>query len=306
MFDWLMDYSSILRATILASIIIGLIIVITLGLYLFKPKIKKENFKYFYAFSAGFVMIVGALGLFPAARHGLTEHFGKEHIENGEVHMELGTKEIFIVIGFVLGIIALCGLMIYITKTAFITNAKDKDKEYKRRKTMGIVMVLLHRLPASFVIGALANEVNEEPAALFAIILHIIPDLLIVFYRQIEMGVSKNKALINSILVKLVFLPFILLGNVLAQWAEETWWFMPMLSIMGGTFLVYASFAELTPEFAELLNIEHTHEHLEDIVSDGHTQHTITLKKRKEISLITVSLFIGIASAVAIMFIHSH
>lgn len=315
MFDWLMNYSSILRATIIGAIIVAMIIFITTIIYFVKPKIKRENFKYFYAFSAGFIVIVGSLGLFGSARSALRNHF---QIANHPAESDFTTTEIFIVASFIILILSLAGLIIWTIKRIFITDEHDSSdaiktkKDFKRRKIVGIVMVLLHRVPASFVIGAFADNPVGESAALFAIILHIIPELMIVFYRQIEMGVPKRKAYINSILIKVVFLPLIIIGNLLTTWTTEQWWFLPALYLMGGTFLIYASFIELTPEFSPQLSIGHTHEHLEDLsaqLDHGHIEQKDVLsikQKRKVTVLLSFSLMVGVALAAAIMFFHFH
>ena len=81
---------------------------------------------------------------------------------------------------------------------------------------------------------------------------------------------------------------------------------------MGGAFLIYASFIELTPEFSPELSIGHTHEHLEDLtvqLEHGHIEHQdiATIKqKRKATVLLSLSLMIGVSVAAAIMFFHFH
>lgn len=315
MFDWLMNYSSIIRATIIGLIIVAMIILITSFIYFVKPKIKRENFKYFYAFSAGFIVIVGSLGLFGSARNALKNHF---QVTNHPSESDFTTTEIFLVAAYVLLVLSFAGLIIWTIKKMFISDdhglsSKSKsEKDFKKKKVVGIVMVLLHRVPASFVIGAFADDPVGESAALFAIILHIIPELMIVFYRQIEMGVPKGKAYINSILIKIVFLPLIIIGNLLTTWTTEQWWFLPALYLMGGAFLIYASFIELTPEFSPELSIGHTHEHLEDLsiqLDHGHINHkdVTTIKQKRKVSvMLSLSLMIGVSFAAAIMFFHFH
>jgi zinc transporter ZupT len=49
----------------------------------------------------------------------------------------------------------------------------------------------LHRIPSGITLGILLTSKDISFGVVIAFIVHIIPEILIVFYRQTSMGVSK-------------------------------------------------------------------------------------------------------------------
>jgi zinc transporter ZupT len=67
-----------------------------------------------------------------------------------------------------------------------------------KSKILGLMLLMSHRIPGGLIIGFLISNIqhNGEVSAvdivfLVTFILHIIPEELILYYRQMEMGVKK-------------------------------------------------------------------------------------------------------------------
>ncbi|MCC3161010.1 MAG: hypothetical protein K4H23_04850 [Mollicutes bacterium PWAP] len=365
MFDWLLHFTIEQRALIIGAIIFGFLIIVLLIAYFAKPKIKRKNFVYFYAFSCGFLLMVALLGLLSSVKNNL--HFSpsaltvsSKKLHNGTFVTEIDNKVGYIitVILFVSLTSATCIFIARLVNKISNFNFYYKDKRYvnlinqdyenvikialdhnvkidkyknkkslakatyllinkqknsheflvkqnKRKKINGIVLMLTHRIPASILIGAFLLSPVAEESALLSILAHLIPEILIVFYRQIEAGIKKRKALLSSILIKLLFIPMILVGSIVASKIKtlSLWWFKPLIYILGGTLLLYAAVNEFGTDFMYSMNHQTS-----DIHYDKDNKKILSLKKEKEkVILFTVIFFgLGIALSSGILSFHFH
>ena len=308
MWNFLLKYNDITRASIIASIIVAMIVIVLIIVY-FLPDMKKRHFKYFYAFTAGFIVIVGFLGLYASIKTYLSEapmfdkydmeYFGgiPTKSEDLDIFGQVINKRLFTIFSLAFTTItSLLAIGIVVIIKHFMHRKMHNNVDGD--KISSIVLVLLHRVPASFIIGAFASDPVTEESALFAIILHIIPEVLLVYYRQIDAGVTKKKAFLYSLLVKLVFFPLILIGSALNTVMTSLWWFKPLLFAMGGTFMVYAGVHEFALEFVR--EVKQDGELLK--VSSGESATNI----KKRIFLTTLCLVIGVSLAAGIMSFHYH
>ncbi|NQZ65829.1 MAG: hypothetical protein HRT99_01255 [Mycoplasmatales bacterium] len=308
MFNWLMDYSLMMRALIVSSIIIGFLVFILIFIYFFKPSIKRKNFLYFYAFSAGFLIIVSILGLYnsigPEARKSIyiydmnpqSDNFMEIMNNNGYIW-----KTALIIISVIASSMAIIFLVKYLANKSMSNKNQEKTSE-KRRKIIGIIFMLTHRIPASILIGSfLINPVGED-TALFAILLHLIPEALVVFYRQIDAGLSKRKAFVYSIFAKLFFLPAIFIFTLIGNSISDIWWFKIALYAFGGTFLLYAAINELTVDFLE--GFKHRISEINDDIKITAEQKKSNLIKLSTSA--TLVFAVGIAFAASVMSFHYH
>ncbi|VEU70399.1 ZIP family metal transporter [Mycoplasmopsis glycophila] len=164
-------------------------------------------------------------------------------------------------------------------------------------KIIALALLLTHRIPEGFLIGYnlslpidyLANggngaiPTNNLTLAYFvSLILHMIPEELVFYYRLRDAGYGRWTSLLISTIMDFLFFPFMLIGiytgsavatNGYAQGA--------FMAIIGGIFL-FTSLVEFFPEF----------------------YHVEMNKKRWFITLI--SLFAGVLFAVFILSFHAH
>ena len=313
MFNWLLAFSNYEKSLIIASIVVALIIFILLVIVFLKPKIKMENYKFIYAFLSGFILIIGTLGLFGEF---------KDHIFGDEGHFNFATHGhkvgvIFIVIALVVSsfIIAISLILSgkLIIKLIGRKYHKEPVKIYQANKLLAIAFVLLHRIPASITIGFLVNELHEDASLLVVLILHIIPEVMLVYYRMIDLGYSKLKAFTLSFLIKIIFFPLIILGTAINQAVSAIWWIQPLLFGSVAVILTYSVITELMPEFMNYMNL---HYHGVHLIKKGKKPnyeawdhvHSINISqdqtKNKIILKLGVFLLIGMALAVMILMFH--
>ncbi|MCE6115509.1 ZIP family metal transporter [Mycoplasmopsis agalactiae] len=122
-------------------------------------------------------------------------------------------------------------------------------------KLVAILLLLLHRIPEGFLIGFIISGIESKGitstsvAFLISLILHLIPEQVLFYYRQREMGWSRAKALFISTLCLFLFLPAMLLGGYLGKHIYSIWQLRAMVqSFIAGIF-IFISILEFLPEF---------------------------------------------------------
>nr|WP_307923703.1 ZIP family metal transporter [Mycoplasmopsis bovis] len=131
------------------------------------------------------------------------------------------------------------------------TNAQSKPTY----KLVAILLLLLHRIPEGFLIGFIISGIENKGitstsvAFLISLILHLIPEQVLFYYRQREIGWSRAKALFISTLCLLLFLPAMLLGGYLGKYIYNIWQLRALVqSFIAGIF-IFISILEFLPEF---------------------------------------------------------
>ncbi|ADE19535.1 ZIP family metal transporter [Mycoplasma crocodyli] len=122
-------------------------------------------------------------------------------------------------------------------------------------KLIALLLILTHRLPEGFILGYNLNLLFEGKANgltiafIVSLILHLIPEELIFYYRLRDAGFGRWKALGFSIGFLMLFLPFMLLGIYFGSSINDHWWLRGMMqSTIGGIF-VFTALVEFFPEF---------------------------------------------------------
>ncbi|WP_029513396.1 ZIP family metal transporter [Mycoplasmopsis primatum] len=122
-------------------------------------------------------------------------------------------------------------------------------------KIVAILLLLLHRIPEGFLIGFIISGIENKGitstsfAFLISLILHLIPEQIIFYYRQREMGWSRAKALTISTLCLLLFLPAMIIGAYSGHHIYGIWQLRAVVqSFIGGVF-IFLSILEFLPEF---------------------------------------------------------
>lgn len=246
---------------ILSATIISIPIIFGIILPLFKPTIKKKSYIYLYSLSSGFILVLGLFGLITQP---LMEYSNVAH------------KSKWVTFGIGVGG-SIVGMVIAFAIRHLLHNEKNSDlhKDHKQRhnhedyifnikeiqckkeKSTMIILLLLHKLPAGLTLGlgaALSIQNGNKIlgfGALAALILHMLPELLTIYYRQIEMGVNKWKAMLNLILMQLILIPFIFIGTALGESLNNNKWFITFILTIAGAILVFTAIVEMIPEFID-------------------------------------------------------
>lgn len=316
--EWLKNFDIYVQAAIISSIIAAFLVATVSILYIFKVKMPKDRMKYIYAFSSGFLIVTAIVGQWVSARHELTEHWvdlnkGVANLD-GDPNLSQTVTSISILIGGAI----LGSFMAYAMKLK-VAHSHDHNKQdhadhthqfqhihghpeiistqaeiiheakvHKEKSTV-IYMILTHRIPAGLIIGLLLVHFNHggeySLASLIVFILHVIPEMVIVYYARIEAGYSRKSSLIFSIFAKLILIPFIFLGVVMSNYIDQdsagTFWVIPLLLGITGIIMVWAAIFELAPTF-------------------------IHIKNSKETYKVIFTFLLGLSLSMAIQLIHSH
>ncbi|MCK5867077.1 MAG: hypothetical protein KAG14_01630 [Mycoplasmataceae bacterium] len=301
--EWLTNFNIYVQGAILMGIVFSLLLAVLLILYVFKIKIKKERMKYVFAFSSGFLLVTAIIGQWVVARHELSEHWVTKP-NAGETIISISVVVSGIIIGTLFAYILkkktihshMGELQTHDDKTisnhptAINTQAEIiKESAKHKHKTPVIYMILAHRMPAGILMGILLVNLNGNGTyslgALVAFIIHIIPEVVIVYYSRIEAGYSRKQAFIFSVFAQLFVIPFVFIGIVLSNYigpsSQYAFWIIPLMLSMAGIVMVWAAIFELAPAFIEI-------------------------KDNKSTYKLIITFMIGLTASLIIQFLHAH
>ena len=153
-----------------------------------------------------------------------------------------------------------------------IFNLRDIDNV--KNKWSAIILLLNHRIIESLALGVLLVSHShdghsitsgngyefpiENLGFIIIFIVHMIPEAIFIYQRQIEMGITRRRALINSFIMKLIIIPIAVFGAFVLQAIPnnlETGWILPFLFATTGSILIFVSIIELVPEFIDNKNM---------------------------------------------------
>lgn len=164
-------------------------------------------------------------------------------------------------------------------------NVKIKNKN----KWTALFLLLGHRVPEGLLIGlgiaTMINNANSQSLSIaffISFVLHTMPEEIIFFYRQREMGISPLKASLNSTGAIALIIPFIFIGLYGFEIINKLKWMQAFTQAIVGSIMLFTALVEFIPEFYH------------------------TNMKRKE-WIITISiLFAGILFAIFVLSFHMH
>ncbi|MEA4115343.1 ZIP family metal transporter [Mycoplasma sp. 744] len=136
---------------------------------------------------------------------------------------------------------------------------KNKSKKTTSApKFLALLLLLTHRIPAGLLIGySLTNFIDNSTkqfgalniAFIISFILHIIPEILIFYYRQLEMGIKKWRAAWITLASILIFIPLMLIGIYFGSFINSSPKIIALMqAIVAGIFL-FTAIVEFVPEF---------------------------------------------------------
>ncbi|MGL5205241.1 MAG: hypothetical protein ACRC63_03245, partial [Metamycoplasmataceae bacterium] len=214
---------------IVSSIIIAIPWLYGLILPIVKPTISKTATMYLYAFSSGFFLILAIFGFYAEVKEELTNHFEALDYSQGAIWgINVGVigGVSFVILGLSILIKYLVGKKIAKNdESALVADHNHSNLIYNlndvnpRSKILALLLLLSHRIPGGLIIGFLIANIqrNNEVSVvnivfLITFILHIIPEELVLYYRQMEIGVYKWRAAFYSFLGTFLLVPFIIIG----------------------------------------------------------------------------------------------
>lgn len=168
------------------------------------------------------------------------------------------------------------------------------NDSHPKTRVYSLFLLFIHRISDGLIIGVLVFNVNSNKELslvnvifLVSFFIHIIPDELISYYRQIDAGVNRWKAALNSMLITSILIPSIFLGAYVFVNFEKDFpagynMLMAFMNVIIGSFFLFTALVEFIPEVL----------------------HTKMSKKTFYIGMIV--MFIGIMLGLMVFSIHVH
>lgn len=284
MFFTIDKFNGNLELTILINLLIYILILLSVPLIsmgiisIFKIKVTNKKSIYLYAFSTGMFLIIGAVG-FMKEGYILLEQWFHDNSEAGGLKFtggNLALEQTYIAL--IVGISSLIGLTIVILGRFLLTRkSKELHKDHNehdhsehfvsfsdidnpKEAWTAILMLLSHRLIDGLVLGLSVyqltnNGVNKGNLALIITFnIHLLLEVVIVYYRQIQYGEKKSKAILFNFITLILIIPIMFLGAFIGKFLNKVGWLIPSLEILGGAIIVFMAIIELVPEFIHYRN----------------------------------------------------
>ncbi|MCV3733621.1 ZIP family metal transporter [Mycoplasma enhydrae] len=258
-------------------ILVALPLVVMGFLALIKPEKIKSNEKsliYLYAFSTGMFLMLGAFGFLREGyemAHNFTHSKYFNQTEMIRTITVMGIMGISSLIGFS---IVIGGRYLFVKKSKIDPHSKHEEHNHSdhlisfrdidnpKAAWLAILMLLSHRIIDGFFIGytifkivAKGNSFSSATLLLVTFTLHILFEIVIVYFRQIQYGEKIGKAVLYNFLTFLAIVPFIFLGAYTGTFLGKRFeWILSGILVMGGVIVIFTSIFELVPEFIHIRN----------------------------------------------------
>ena len=283
MFLTIKNFNGNLELTILVNLLIYILILLSIPLIfmgiisLFKVRVTSKKSIYLYAFSTGMFLMIGAAG-FIKEGYVLLEQWFHDSSTTGGLKYTGGKPAIEqSYIALIVGLSAFIGLGSVILGRFLLTRKKELHKDHKehdhsehfvsfsdidnpKEAWTAILMLLSHRLIDGLVLGLsvyqlTTNGVNKANLALIITFnIHLLLEVVIVYYRQIQYGEKKSKAILFNFITLILIIPIMFLGAFIGKFLSKVGWLIPSLEILGGSIIVFMAIVELVPEFIHYRN----------------------------------------------------
>lgn len=232
---------------------------------LIKPKIKEKSSFYLYAFSSAVFIMIGTLGL-------LKESFDDTASFVETNHYEPVASQ-FITIGIIAGgailglTIAILFRFVFLKRVGEVHSMHDhhshsdhivnvNDIDHPRAAWLVIFLILSHRTIDGFVLGGSVAKITEgDPNAInlgliITFNLHILIEVLIIYYRQVQFGQTRKKAFLYNFYTLLAIIPIMFIGAYVNKYLDLLGgWILPLANASGGTIITFVAIIDLVPEF---------------------------------------------------------
>lgn len=306
------DFNNNLHLAIFVNLLIYILILLTvpslfiLLLSFIKPKLKPTSNFYLYAFSSAIFVLIGTVGLIGESLENGREFIGR--LESGNILKVNEAIEAGLAIGITAGG-ALIGLTVVILfrflfikkfgeihhthgmhgHNDLITNVHDIDSKTIKAAWLVIFLILSHRMIDGFILGGttyrftFGSNKGLNIGFIITFNLHILVEAVIIYYRQIQYGQKRWKAVMYNFLTTLVIVPIMFLGAYINPYLQRLGWFLPVVNASGGAIITFVGIIEIVPEFI----------HFKDMQS-------------KEWYKVIIAFALGIIVALILLSFHTH
>ncbi|TQC54163.1 metal transporter [Mycoplasmopsis mucosicanis] len=132
----------------------------------------------------------------------------------------------------------------------------NESNAVAKNKWTALILLLSHRIPEGLLIGiSLANLINNPNVSAISVaffisfVLHTIPEEIVFYYRQREMGISSTFAALNSMGALSLIIPFIFIGLYGGDFIESIPALKAVIMAIVGVVMVFTAIMEFLPEF---------------------------------------------------------
>ncbi|WP_215739982.1 ZIP family metal transporter [Mesomycoplasma hyorhinis] len=237
-----------------------------------KPRIKKITNTYLYSLSAGLLLIVATAGLLREAYENAEKFTFQQAIQTGKLFWAENSQfwvALLVGSGAILGVFT-----IFIVRFFFVkkfnnethSNHKEhnhddhiinfKDIDNPKAAWLAIILLLSHRTIDGFILGSIVSKISIGQKLNYGLIItfvaHILIEILIIYYRQIQYGEKVWKAVVYNLLTTVLLIPIITIGAFINRFLEQAGWILPIVNASGGAILSFVVIVELVPEFIHL------------------------------------------------------
>ncbi len=266
----------------------------------------KSTSIYISSFMASMMIILATFGFMREAFLGLDGgHVHEHHNLLSSDHDHSGSYSLGIIVAIIMGG-CIGGLLISILTRLVVSKfAKEthinhhhhnhsdilyntNDIETKSSFVVVIWSLLAHKIVAGLSLAMTVYDSNslwgfENLGMIIILIVHMIPESIMIFHKANEIFKSKTKALMLSFGLQFVIIIFMIIGIFIFNALTTTNWVMPFLYALAGASMMFSSIFDLVPEFIHNKNMS---------------------KKQWFLTIIVFSL--GLLFGVAMCLLHSH
>lgn len=248
-------------------------IILILIISIVKPRIKNSSNIYLYAFSAAMLIMIGTVGFireaFEKSENEISNNESLNSIANNSEFLEQILTAGLVAGGAIVGLI-----LIFVARFMFIrffgeTHSNHKNHDHHdhmisftdidnpKAAWLAILLLLSHRTIDGFFLGATIGQLTrgEKPiniGLVITFVLHIVVEILIIYYRQIQYGQTVKKAMFYNLLTTVLLIPIMLISAYMSRYLEKIGWILPIINASGGAIITFVAIIELVPEFIHL------------------------------------------------------
>ncbi|MGX9340619.1 ZIP family metal transporter [Mycoplasma sp. 128] len=244
---------------------------------LVKKNVKSSKMIYLYAFSAGMFLMIGALGFMKESSTGLETWFHSSDQGKSLTGGSSAKEQLYMAL--IMGISSFVGLGLVIGwRFAMVKLSKEEvhkshtdhnhsdhfisltDIDNPRAAWVAIFMLLSHRIIDGIVLGYSVFQftsddyTNPNISLIVTFNIHILIESLIIYYRQLQYGQTRWKALLYNFYTMLLIIPVMFIGAYSGPLFLKSGWLLPALQTLAGAVIVFTSVFELIPEFIHARN----------------------------------------------------